>query len=170
MTLGTRLLTWLRGELVGIDAYGNRYYRERGAAPLQRGGGRFSREKSWVIYNGEPEGSKVPPEWHAWLHHTVNEVPRADRPRYPWEKPHQPNMTGRPNAYYPLGSILRGGHRPRATGITSRGHPNNTAASNMTRNVIETVMGAVALVVIGDTVTVCAISCIPVAACQNSGC
>ena len=74
MTLGTRLLTWFRGELVGTDPYGNRYYRERGAKPLRRGGGRTSREKRWVIYNGEPEGSKVPPEWHAWLHHTVDVV------------------------------------------------------------------------------------------------
>jgi len=31
--------------LVGSDAYGNRYYRERGGRPVRRGGGRFSREK-----------------------------------------------------------------------------------------------------------------------------
>jgi len=43
-------------------------------------------------------------------------VPRPDRSRYPWEKPHQPNMTGTPDAYYPPGSILRGGRRPPATG------------------------------------------------------
>ena len=101
MTLGTRLLTWLRGELVGTDSLGNRYYREKGNRPLRRGGGRASREKRWVMYNGEPEGSKVPPEWHAWLHHTVDEIPRADRVRYPWEKEHQPNMTGTPFAYHP---------------------------------------------------------------------
>jgi NADH:ubiquinone oxidoreductase subunit len=116
ITLGTRLLTWFRGELVGADGYGNRYYRERGSRPVRRGGGRFSREKRWVIYEGEPEGSKVPPEWHAWLHHTVDDVPRPDRQRHPWEKPHQPNMTGTPLAYYPPGSILRGGRRPPATG------------------------------------------------------
>ena len=116
MTLGTRLLTWFRGELVGTDGLGNRYYRERGAKPLRRGGGRASREKRWVIYQGEPEGSKVPQEWHAWLHHTVDEVPRADRVRYPWEKEHQPNMTGTPFSYYPPGSVLRGGQRARATG------------------------------------------------------
>jgi NADH:ubiquinone oxidoreductase subunit len=109
-------LTWFRGEAVGSDSFGNRYYRERGSRKLQRGGGRFSREKRWVIYNGEPEGSKVPSEWHAWLHHTVDEVPRPDRPRYPWEKPHQPNMTGTRYAYVPPGSILRGGRRPPATG------------------------------------------------------
>jgi len=105
MTLGTRLLTWLRGELVGTDSLGNRYYREKGNRPLRRGGGRASREKRWVWYNGEPEGSKVPPEWHAWLHHTVDEIPRADRVRYPWEKEHLPNMTGTPLAYHPPGSI-----------------------------------------------------------------
>ncbi|HYU11033.1 MAG TPA: NADH-ubiquinone oxidoreductase subunit NDUFA12 family protein, partial [Stellaceae bacterium] len=66
-TLGTRWLTWLRGELVGTDPYGNRYYRLKGDKPQRLGGGRFSRERRWVIYNGEPEGSKVPPEWHAWL-------------------------------------------------------------------------------------------------------
>ena len=104
MTLGTRLLTWLRGELVGTDELRQPLLpAERGARPLRRGGGRFSREKRWVIYNGEPEGSKVPSEWHAWLHHTVDELPRADRPRYPWEKPHQPNMTGTPHAYHPRG-------------------------------------------------------------------
>src|SRR5579884_273352 len=88
-----------------------------GGTPLRRGGGRASREKRWVIYNGEPEASKVPPEWHAWLHHTVDEVPRPEaRPRYPWEKEHQPNMTGTPFAYRPRGSVLRGGVRPPATG------------------------------------------------------
>ncbi|HWB51897.1 MAG TPA: NADH:ubiquinone oxidoreductase subunit NDUFA12 [Stellaceae bacterium] len=114
-TIGTRLLTWLRGELVGTDRYGNRYYRLKRDHPSGRGGGRFSRERRWVIYNGEPEGSKVPPEWHAWLHHTVNEVP-GERRRYAWEKDHQPNMTGTPYAYHPRGSVLRGSHRAPATG------------------------------------------------------
>ena len=30
ITLGTRLYTWLRGEEVGRDDFGNRYYREKG--------------------------------------------------------------------------------------------------------------------------------------------
>jgi NADH:ubiquinone oxidoreductase subunit len=114
-TFGTRLLTWLRGELVGTDSYGNSYYRLKNDKPSGRGGGRFSRERRWVIYKGEPEGSKVPPEWHAWLHHTVDEVPGA-WPHYAWERPHQPNMTGTPHAYHPPGSVLLGGHRARATG------------------------------------------------------
>jgi NADH:ubiquinone oxidoreductase subunit len=117
MTFGTRIMTWFCGELVGTDAYGNRYYRERRRRPLVRGGGRYSRDKRWVMYNGEPEASKVPPEWHAWLHHTVDTVPDpAAWPHYPWEKPHQPNLTGTPYAYHPAGSVLRGGRRARATG------------------------------------------------------
>src|SRR5437773_9688075 len=77
---------------VGTDTYGNRYYRLRGDKPERRGGGRFGRDRRWVIYDGEPEGSKVPSEWHAWLHHMVDELPQP-RQRYPWEKDHQPNMT-----------------------------------------------------------------------------
>jgi NADH:ubiquinone oxidoreductase subunit len=115
-TLGTRLLTLLRGELVGSDAYGNKYYRLKRGGELRRGGGRFSRERRWVIYKGVPEGSKVPQEWHGWLHHTSDAPPDDRRTRYPWEKPHQANMTGTSKAYRPAGSILRGGHRARATG------------------------------------------------------
>ncbi len=117
ISLGTRLFTWLKGELVGTDQFGNRYYRERRRRPLKRGGGRESRERRWVLYNGEVEATRVPPEWHGWLHHTVDEVPRdAERKKYPWQKAHVPNLTGTPLAYRPPGSVLRGGHRPPATG------------------------------------------------------
>jgi NADH:ubiquinone oxidoreductase subunit len=116
-TLGTRLMTWLTGEPVGTDAFGNRYYREKGGRARPRGGGRASREKRWVLYAGEPDGSKVPAEWHGWLHHTVDDPPRPDgRYRHPWEKEHQPNLTGTPYAYHPPGSILRGGRRAPTTG------------------------------------------------------
>ena len=109
-TLGTLLLTWLRGEFVGADGYGNRYYRLKGDKPTRRGGGRFSRERRWVIYDGEPEGSKVPPEWHAWLHHMVDEVPQPRQRHRLGEGPpaeHDRNA----EAYHPPGSVLRGGHR-----------------------------------------------------------
>src|SRR5471030_1164552 len=39
MTIGTRLFTWWRGELVGTDQLGNRYYNEKGGRKLVRGGG-----------------------------------------------------------------------------------------------------------------------------------
>jgi NADH:ubiquinone oxidoreductase subunit len=110
MTIGTLLYTWLKGEQIGIDPFGNRYYRER-RPPAGRP------EKRWVLYSGEPEASKVPPEWHAWLHRTVDEVPTAGgRPHLPWQKQHQPNLTGTPQAYRPPGHTLEGGRRDKATG------------------------------------------------------
>ena len=114
-TLGTRLMTWLRGELVGTDAYGNSYYRRKNDKPTGRGGGRFSRERRWVIYKGEPEGSKVPPEWHAWLHYTTP-APIPETARRPWQKPHEPNLTGTALGYRPPGHDYQGGQRAAATG------------------------------------------------------
>jgi len=115
MTIGTRLFTWWRGELVGTDQFANRYYREKVRKALVRGGGMTSRERRWVLFNGEAEASRVPPQWHAWLHHTVD-APPAPGSAYPWQKEHQPNLTGTPHAYRPAGSLLRGGHRAPATG------------------------------------------------------
>ncbi len=116
MTIGTRIMTWLRGELVGTDLSGNRYFRDKRHLSLSRGGGRPSREKRWVLYDGEVEASRVPPEWHAWLHHTVDEVPKdGGKLLYPWQKPHQPNLSGTAKAYRPPGSVLVGGPRERAT-------------------------------------------------------
>jgi NADH:ubiquinone oxidoreductase subunit len=115
-SIGTRLWTWWAGELVGTDRAGNRYYREKNFRVREKGAGKFSRERRWVIYAGEVEASRVPPEWHGWLHHMVSEPPRPDERRYSWQKDYVPNMTGTPLAYRPRGSVLRGGHRARATG------------------------------------------------------
>ncbi len=105
MTIRTRVLTWLRGKQVGTDPDGNRYYVERSGGP-----------RRWVLYDGEPEASKVPPEWNAWLHHTVDGLPAEQRQVQPWEKPHQANLTGTAAAYRPPGHASRGGKRARATG------------------------------------------------------
>ncbi len=117
MTLGTRLFTWLNGERVGTDSFGNHYYREKKRRALVKGGGFNSRERRWVIYSGRAEASKVPAEWHGWLHHTVDVVPEPGTvSRRPWQKEHQPNLTGTVNAYHPRGSVLRDGHRPKTSG------------------------------------------------------
>ena len=108
-TWGTRLDTWLHGELVGEDEQGNRYYQSKPGAKKQN--------RRWVIYNGYAEASTVPPSWHGWLHHTVDVPPTQQnyKPRE-WEKPHRPNLTGTPGAYRPPGSTLAQGQRPPATG------------------------------------------------------
>lgn len=110
MSFGTLLYTWLAGEKVGTDEFGNSYYKASG-------GRLHGRERRWVIFKGDAEASKVPPEWHSWLHHTTAEplVQKATEGR-PWQKPHQPNPTGTPEAYWPKGHEYLGGKRARATG------------------------------------------------------
>jgi NADH:ubiquinone oxidoreductase subunit len=116
MNFGTWLFTWLKGELVGSDQFGNRYYREKRRRVLKRGGGFESRERRWVFYNGEVEASRVPPLWHGWLHHTTDAAPAdSGRRTHAWEKEYLPNLTGTDRAYRPPGSLLRGGHRARAS-------------------------------------------------------
>lgn len=115
-TIGTLLYTRRRGEKVGEDEFGNTYYRNRAAH--RRPGLLSSDEKRWVIYNGDAEASRVPPAWHAWLHHMVDTPPQAGGvpERKPWEKPHEPNRTMTAEAYRPPGHTLRGGKRARGTG------------------------------------------------------
>ena len=49
-TLGTQLFTFRRGQKVGEDAQGNRYFQTRDG------------KRRWVIYNGETEASRIAPE------------------------------------------------------------------------------------------------------------
>jgi NADH:ubiquinone oxidoreductase subunit len=110
-TLGTLLFTWSRGRLVGRDEQGNRYYEEK---KLRKGA---PRKRRWVIYNGPVEASRVPAEWHAWLHYIVDEPPAsAHYVERPWMKPHRSNLTGTQGAYRPEGSLHRSGQRPKGTG------------------------------------------------------
>ncbi|MCD8497360.1 MAG: NADH:ubiquinone oxidoreductase subunit NDUFA12 [Alphaproteobacteria bacterium] len=96
---------------VGTDQLGNKYY----VGKPRKG---YKHERRWVMYNGAPEASKVPPEWHGWLHHQTDELPQdgAESYRQPWQKPHQQNLTGTNAAYRPPGHVLKGGKRDTATG------------------------------------------------------
>lgn len=103
-TAGTFISTWLTGRPVGGDRFGNRYYQNKDGA------------RRWVIYNGTVEASRVPPEWHGWLHHTFCDPPTvAPLLTRPWEKEYVPNMTGTDAAYHPAGSLAATGrHAPAA--------------------------------------------------------
>ncbi len=93
-TVGTQVFTRRYGEKVGEDEQGNAYYQTPDGA------------RRWVLYNGVAEGSRVPPDWHGWMHHTFDEPPtKAPLPRKPWEKDHIPNPTGTPKAWRPPGSL-----------------------------------------------------------------
>lgn len=111
MRVFLKVKTRLRGEKVGEDAYGNVYYRDRKARPGVR-------VRRWVVFNGgESEASRVPPEWHGWLHHQTDRVPDEESPyRQDWQIEHQPNRTGTSGAYLPPGALEQGGRRAPATG------------------------------------------------------
>lgn len=101
-TLNTQIWTWLYGKKVGEDALGNRYFEDK------------NRARRWVIYNGESQASRVPPEWHGWLHHTFDLPPTEEPlPTKIWQKEPVENLTGTADAYRPAGSILRTGSKER---------------------------------------------------------
>lgn len=99
----------LHGQRVGTDSIGNAYYQERRASGPHR--------RRWVMYKGEVEASRIPPEWHGWLHYMSDDPPgeQGGRPVKPWQKEHVPNLTGTAAAYRPSGHTLEGGRRA-ATG------------------------------------------------------
>jgi NADH:ubiquinone oxidoreductase subunit len=111
-SLFTMLRTWVRGERVGVDEHGNRYYRERG-------GGRtpWRHERRWVVFAHDADPTRVPPGWVGWLHKRFEKPPsELPLPAPPWGKERLPNLTGTEQAYLPPGALQRGGQRAPATG------------------------------------------------------
>lgn len=95
-TIGTRLFTWRRGVKVGEDEAGNCYFQSKNG------------KKRWVIFREEMEASRVPTDWHGWLHHTFKHPPTEEPlTKKAWEKPHLPNLTGTGKEYRPAGSMMR---------------------------------------------------------------
>jgi NADH:ubiquinone oxidoreductase subunit len=111
-TIGTRVHTARNGERVGSDEFGNVYYRTRGGK-IDPG---LGFERRWVIYASEAEASKIPPGWHGWMHHRTDVAPTDETYKaWPWEAPHEENLTGTPRAYHPSGSILGSAQRAPAS-------------------------------------------------------
>ncbi len=107
-TIGTSL-GLVGSKRAGSDGLGNVYYTGK-ALP----DGRLRR---YVIYSGANDASRVPPEWHGWLHHQHDIVPDASQlPPRRWEKEAKANLTGTAAAYRPAGALEKGGKRAAATG------------------------------------------------------
>ena len=88
-TVGTRIKTIISGKFVGKDSFGNKYYENK-------------KGNRWVIYSGEIDASKIPVEWYSWIHFTPNKIEKKHiLEKYEWQKPHQSNLTGTDQAYYP---------------------------------------------------------------------
>ena len=73
-TFGTWLQTLRHGQEVGRDADGNIYFEGAG--------------RRWVSYATDNDSSRVPPEWHLWLHKTRQDPPSAETmPVKAWKSP-----------------------------------------------------------------------------------
>ena len=89
-TVGTFIYTIFFGTFVGIDEFGNKYYENK------------TRNKRWVIYNGEINASKITSDWYSWMHNISKESPLEKKTtKYSWQKPHIENKTGTKEAYKP---------------------------------------------------------------------
>lgn len=111
MSIMTKIYTKFFGDLVGRDEFGNQYYVLKKPLPTLR-------QKRWVVFNGQAEATRVPPDWHGWLHHSSDTIPAPTGlpTRQAWVQPHRPNATGTAQAYFPPGHPLAGGARAKATG------------------------------------------------------
>ncbi|MGC1272051.1 MAG: NADH:ubiquinone oxidoreductase subunit NDUFA12 [Croceibacterium sp.] len=123
-TIGTALFSGMNGQHVGTDGQGNKYYQ---SAKRKTVGGLNQR---WVIYNGANDASRVPAEWHGWLHHSYDELPESHLPAPKiWEVDYTPNATGTVSAYRPQGALERGGVRAAATGDYEAWTPEGTTGA-----------------------------------------
>ena len=91
-TIETFIYTFFRGKLVGSDEFGNKYYTN-------------SSRKRWVIYKDEVESTKIPAEWHLWIHFLAQNTPSDNISKFEWQKRHIENLTGTEKAYKPEGSL-----------------------------------------------------------------
>ena len=91
-TVGTFIYTVFRGKFVGKDEFGNKYYSN-------------SKGKRWVIYKSTIESSRIPPEWHLWIHFLSKNKPSDNLAKFNWQKKHEENLTGTIKAYKPDGAL-----------------------------------------------------------------
>ena len=91
-TVGTFIYTIFLGKFSGKDQFGNKYYSN-------------AKGKRWVIYKNSVESSKIPPEWHSWIHFLNRNVPTKDIKKFSWQKQHQENLTGTKKAHKAEGSL-----------------------------------------------------------------
>ncbi len=105
----THLIRIFDSRFVGQDQFGNRYYQRRRPDP-------WGRIKRFVIYKNQTDASLIPPEYHGWMHYTVDEFPMpADVKtsfRAFYQKPHRPNLSGSRMAYRPTRAPATGDYQP----------------------------------------------------------
>ena len=90
---------------------GNRYYvQNKGVGPL-------GVPRRWVIYTNFAEASKIPAEWHGWMHYTVDTPPTEQKyAARPWQRPHWMNLDGHTGGLPSAGLHSRQGRASKSDG------------------------------------------------------
>ena len=114
---GTSLFTRRFGRQVGKDETGNIYFQHKDD-PRRR----------WVIYAGNNDGSRVPPNWQTWLRGTIDELPEAGLPpRREWQVEPVANLTGSGEAWFRRDRCADPASARLGPAITAPGRPTNSA-------------------------------------------
>ncbi|TPX34557.1 hypothetical protein SmJEL517_g02798 [Synchytrium microbalum] len=102
------------GTLVGKDSFGNEYYEDKNDVA--------GRDR-WVMYakwNYDP--TQIPPEWHQWMQHVIDETPTKVPPIEPiYRQPYSESLTGTTSAFKTYSTTTQKIHswqpsvKPRAT-------------------------------------------------------
>ena len=107
----TMLQTWLKGELVGTDEYGNRYYRERRNPGVAQGAA-----LGGVRREADPTRWCRPAGWGGCTSGSRSRRASSRYLRHAGRRSGCRTWTGTAGAYLPPGALERGGQRAPATG------------------------------------------------------
>lgn len=109
----TDLQIKLSSNKIGEDEFGNQYFQHK------------KNNKRFVIYKGIAEPTKIPAEWHGWIHHNTDKCPvNTKTNHYHWQKIHLPNLTGTKNSYAPKGHLATNEAREKVSSDYQAWNPN----------------------------------------------
>jgi len=90
MDIINKFLIKLFNNKIGSDEFGNQYYLSK------------NKSKRYIVYNGIAEPTKIPSDWHIWIHYKTDKIPSSyQSKKYFWQKNRIPNLTGTINSYFP---------------------------------------------------------------------
>lgn len=95
MNFINKILIKIFSQKIGADEFGNEYFQNK-------------KGRRFVVYKGIAEASKIPAEWHGWMHYNCDFAPvNINTHKFSWQKIHLPNLTGTKNAYSPKNSVVK---------------------------------------------------------------
>ena len=131
MKLLNKIIIKLSCNKIGDDEFGNSYFEKKLSTKqlqqsLQNKFGHNPEKKRFVIYKGSVEASKVPAQWHGWLHYNCETPPiNIENSKKSWEKTHLPNLSGTIYQNSPSSCVDKKGNRKKVSSDYQSWTPNN---------------------------------------------